>query len=56
LRYADIDFLKDMISAKEDQLELFTRQYSREQKNEFFNYVYETTALKETPVTVNNLF
>ena len=49
LRYADIDFLKDMISAKEDQLELFTRQYSREQKNEFFNYVYETTALKETP-------
>src|SRR6185436_6800061 len=49
LRYADIDFLKDIISAKENQLELFTHRYSREQKNDFFNYVYTNTALKETP-------
>jgi signal transduction histidine kinase/DNA-directed RNA polymerase subunit N (RpoN/RPB10) len=49
LRNADIDFIMDLNKANENKVELFTHQYTREQKNNFFNYVYETTVLKETP-------
>ncbi len=45
----DINYFKDISRAKKGGEELFTHQYSFEEKNKFFSYLFENTNFKEIP-------
>jgi len=45
----DINYFKDISRAKKGGEELFTHQYSFEEKNKFFSYLFENTNFKEVP-------
>ena len=49
LKYADIPYLKDLFEAKEKGKELFSKCYVDNEKNKLYNYLFESTDLKQTP-------
>ena len=47
--YADLDFLNDLIEAKRSGTELFSKYYTKEQKNAVFSFFFEKTELRSIP-------
>jgi signal transduction histidine kinase len=52
LPYFDNILITDYFSAKEKGLDFFQKQYSFEEKNSFFDYIYANTDYKQTPDNV----
>jgi signal transduction histidine kinase len=46
VRYADNPYLKDLFEAKQSGIDLFSKSYFGQEKNEFYNYLLQHTDLK----------
>ncbi|HEY1870165.1 MAG TPA: hypothetical protein VGG71_03860, partial [Chitinophagaceae bacterium] len=46
VRYADNPYLRDLFEAKENGRELLSKSYLHEEKNEFYNHLFQSTDLK----------
>jgi uncharacterized protein YcgL (UPF0745 family) len=55
IKYTDVLYLRNLTEAKENNKELFSACYSREEKNEFFSYVFEHSDFKNVPETVKKV-
>ncbi|HEY2722456.1 MAG TPA: hypothetical protein VGI82_12065, partial [Chitinophagaceae bacterium] len=55
VKYIDILYFRNLIEAKESSKELFSKSYSLQEKNEFFNYAFEHTDFKNAPAAVKKI-
>ena len=55
LPFFDNIISKDLINTLEKQLDYFVGKYSKEEKNSFYNYLFEHSAIKDVPEDIKSM-